>query len=142
MNDQLIQLTEAQALYYDDLKRLRGQRGRLLELLLDGKWHSNHKCAFVGGLSFNDSIFAFRQEGWQIESRHVRGGRWEFRLIGKSAPRDGHKPMTRPQRLIATTYMTAVQQALGAEATEAVLKAIPTWMDPVQRRSRGEVVRP
>ena len=107
--DQLVRLTEAQARYYDDLKRLRGQRGRLLELLLDGDWHSNHQCASVGGLSFNDSIFAFRQEGWRIESRHVRGGRWEFRLTGKAAPPDGHKPMTHPQRLVATAYTSAIQ---------------------------------
>jgi hypothetical protein len=127
----LVRLTEAQARYHDDLKRLRGQRGRLLELLLDGKWHPNHECASVGGLSFNDSIFAFRQEGWQIESRHVRGGHWEFRLLGKTAPGDGHKPMTRPQRLVATTYVTAVQEILGSEAREAVLTATPTWMHAV-----------
>jgi hypothetical protein len=125
MNDQLVRLTEAQALYYDYLKRLRGQRGTLLELLLDGEWHSNHKCASVGGLSFNDSIFAFRQEGWQIESRHVRGGRWEFRLLGKSAPTDGHKPMTRPQRLVATTYMTAIQQALGTRGQRSSAQRHP-----------------
>jgi hypothetical protein len=130
--DQLVRLTEAQALYYDDLKRLRGQRGRLLELLLDGEWHPNHKCASIGGLSFNDSIFAFRQEGWQIESRHVRGGHWEFRLIGKAAPADDHKPMTRPQRLVATTYMTAIQETLGSEAAASVNLLIPDWLRPEQ----------
>ena len=138
MNEQHVQLTEAQARYYDDLKRLRGQRGRLLELLLDGKWHSNEECASIGGLSFNDSIFAFRQEGWQIESRHVRGGRWEFRLLGKVAPRDGHKPMTRPQRFVATTYITAIQQTLGSEARDAVLKATPAWMHPAPQPREEE----
>jgi hypothetical protein len=136
-------LTEAQAQYYDDLKRLRGQRGRLLELLLDGKWHPNHECASVGGLSFNDSIFCFREEGWQIDSRHVRGGHWEYRLLGKTTPRDTHKPMTRPQRLVATAYMTAIQESCGSEAKQAVLAAVPTWMRPIALplRAGAEVAR-
>ena len=89
-------LTDAKARYYDDLKRLRGRRGLLLDLLMDGKWHPNWECASVGGLSFNDSFYAFRREGWLIESRPKRGGRWEFRLHGKAEPLQGHKPMSRP----------------------------------------------
>jgi hypothetical protein len=125
MNEPLVHLTEAQARYYNDLKRLRGKRGLLLELLLDGKWHDIHECASAGGLSFNDSIFAFRQEGWLIESRHVRGGDWQFRLVGEAAPRDGHKPMTRPQRVVALAYLTAIEETLGPEAKDAVLEATP-----------------
>jgi hypothetical protein len=122
------ELTEAQALYYDDLKRLRGQRGALLELLLDGAWHANHECARVGGLSFNDSIFAFRQEGWIIESRHVRKGLWKFRLLGKAEPPVGHKPMTRPQRAVAGHVMYVIEKELGDAAVVTVQAALPKWM--------------
>ena len=122
------ELTEAQALYYDDLKRLRGQRGALLELLLDGKWHANHECASIGGLSFNDSIFAFRQEGWIIESRHVRHGLWKFRLLGKAEPPSGHKPMTAPQRVVAGHFMHVITKELGDAAADALYQALPKWM--------------
>lgn len=121
-------LTEAQARYQDDLKRLRGRRGLLLDLLLDGEWHRNHECAEVGGLSFNDSIFAFRNEGWIIESRHVRGGVWEFRLVGMSQKPTGHKPMTRPQKVVAGHYMYVITELLGGEAALAVWDAVPEWM--------------
>lgn len=130
-------LTEAQLRYYDDLKRLKGRRGLLLELLLDGRWHPNHECAAVGGLSFNDSIFTFRKEGWVIESRHVRGGIWEFRLAGKADPPQGHKPMSRPQRLVAGHYMHVISQQLGLSASLKVRRAVPEWMhcDPKEATS-------
>ena len=121
-------LTNAQLLYYQDLSRLRGQRGRLMELLLDGEWHPNHQLARVGGLSFNDSIFALRQEGWQIESRHRKGGTWEFRLTGKGEPPSGHKPMSRPQVVIAGHYMHVITATLGMSATRCIRNALPEWM--------------
>jgi hypothetical protein len=114
--------------YYDDLRRLRGQRGRLLELLLDGEWHRNHDCAEVGGLSFNDSIFAFRQQGWIIESRKLRGGIWEFRLTGKGDPPEGHKAMSRPQRYVAAHYLYVIKDKLGETAMKKVLENLPNWM--------------
>jgi hypothetical protein len=130
MNEPVRTLTEAQARYYDDLKRLRGRRGALLDLLLDGQWHPNHECADIGGLSFNDSIYALRKEGWQIESRSIRGGLWEFRLLGKSDPPTGHQPMTRPQRKVAGAYAHAIRERLGADAYLDVLTALPDWMCP------------
>jgi hypothetical protein len=123
-----VHLTEAQARYYEDLSRLRGQRGKLMELLLDGKWHPNYECAEAGGLSFNDSIFAFRQEGWIIESRYEKGGVWEFRLVGKGEPRTGHKPMSRPQRVVAGHYMHAITESFGEDAASEIRAALPTWM--------------
>ena len=121
-------LTEAQALYYQDLARLRGQRGKLLELLIDGEWHPNHECARVGGLSFNDSIFAFRKEGWLIESRPIGHGVWEFRLTGKGDPPTGHKPMSRPQQVVAAHYMHVITQALGFQAARTIRRDLPEWM--------------
>jgi hypothetical protein len=121
-------LTEAQARYYEDLNRLRGQRGKLMELLLDGKWHPNYECAQEGGLSFNDSIFAFRQEGWIIESRYKKGGVWEFKLVGKGERREGHRPMSRPQAVVAGHYMHVISEHLGHEAAESVREALPAWM--------------
>jgi hypothetical protein len=126
-------LTEAQALYYDDSLRLRGQRGRLLELLLDEEWHPNHECAKVGGLSFNDSIFAFRQEGWIIHSRKKKGGIWEFRLTGKGDPPEGHKAMSRPQELVAAHYTYAISKELGFRDFRRFQRALPKWMQTEPR---------
>ena len=121
-------LTEAQTLYYDDLRRLRGQRGLLLELLLDGEWHPNYECAEVGGLSFNDSIFAFRKEGWIVESRKKKGGIWEFRLTGKGDPPEGHKAMSRPQRLVAAHYTHLLHRELGFATAMKIRRVLPEWM--------------
>ncbi len=131
-------LTEAQALYYDDLKRLRGQRGKLFELFLDGRWHSNHECAKVGGFSYNDSIFAFRQEGWLIESRRVKGGHWKFRLVGRAEQPTGHKPMTRPQKVVASHYMYVITELLGDDAAWVVWCGVPDWMQAPPRAIEGE----
>ena len=128
MSAAVTNLSEAQAFYYADLARLRGRRGALLELLLDGCWHPNHECAEVGGLSFNDSILAFRKEGWLIESRHVQRGRWEFRLVGKGEPPAGHKPMSRPQALVAQHYMHVITTKLGAHTAARIREALPGWM--------------
>ena len=124
-------LSEAQARYYADLNRQRGNKGLLLELLLDGEWHANRDCASVGGLSFNDTLFCLRKEGWVIESRHVRGGTWEFRLTGKTEPDDSHRPLTRPQRLVARTYEKAIEEKLGAATLETVRGELPPWMRSV-----------
>ena len=121
-------LTEAQARYYEDLARLRGRRGELLELLLDERWHPNHECAEIGGLSFNDSIFALRKEGWIIESRFVKKGLWEFRLVGKGEPPTGHKQMSRPQHLVAAHYMWLIANKLGFSQATEIRTLLPEWM--------------
>ena len=114
MNKNPIPLTEAQVLYYDDLARLRGKRGDLLELLFDGLWHPNYDCAKVGGLSFNCSIAALRREGWLIESRPKGHGVWEYRLTGKGDPPS--PKMSRPQAVISDHYASAIHRTLGGEA--------------------------
>jgi hypothetical protein len=131
-------LTDAQARYYDDLARLRGQRGKLLELLIDEEWHPNYQCAEVGGLSFNDSIFAFRKEGWVIESRPRRGGVWEFRLTGKGDLPEGHKPMSRPQVVVAGHYMHVITDKLGTSTAAQIRTALPEWMQTDARPLNDE----
>ena len=120
-------LTDAQILYHGDLARLRGQRGALLELLTDEEWHPNYECAGVGGLSFQCSIYAFRREGWIIESRPKKGGIWEYRLVGKGDP-PPHPAMSRPQRLIAGHYLYVIETEIGSEAASKVQNAVPEWM--------------
>lgn len=129
-------LTDAQIIYYQDLSRLRGQRGKLLELLIDGEWHPNYQLAEIGGLSFNDSIYAFRKEGWAIESRPVGRGVWEFRLTGKTDPPTGHKPMSRPQVVVAAHYMHVITETLGAAAANKITNALPDWMRAEPRAAR------
>ena len=122
------QLTEAEARYYHDLTRLRGRRGLLLALLVDEQWHPNHELAAVAGLSYNDSIHSFRKEGWIIESRPARGGVWEYRLGGKADPPTGHKPMSRPQKVVAGHYMHVISERLGHLAAQQVSRGMPEWL--------------
>jgi hypothetical protein len=119
-------LSEAQALYYHDLARLRGQRGALMELLIDGQWHPNHECSEVGGLSFQCSIYAFRREGWIIESRWKKAGLWEYRLTGKGDPPP--QRMSRAQRTVAARYSRAIEDEAGDEILAAVNDSLPAWM--------------
>jgi hypothetical protein len=121
-------LLDARIRYYDDLRRLRGRRGLLLALLIDGKWHPNTECASMGGLSFNHSIYAFRREGWLIESRRGEGGVWEFRLHGKRDRLANPKEMSRPQRAVADAYTDAIRTALGPDRVAEVTRLIPGWM--------------
>jgi hypothetical protein len=79
-------------------------------------------------VSFNDSIFSLRQEGWLIESRHVLGGTWELRLIGRTTPPEGHKPMTRPQKVVAREYAKAIAAVAGTDTLASVREALPEWM--------------
>jgi hypothetical protein len=120
-------LTLAQELYWSDYNRLAGKRHELLQLLFDGKWHKNSECAAIQ-LSFNDTFFALRKDGWIIESRRVKGGKWEFRLLGKGEPPTTHKPMSRPQHLVAAHILYTLEKADGPYAMERVRKRLPEWM--------------
>lgn len=121
-------LTEARARYYEDLKQLRGRRGLLLDLLIDGEWHRNTECASIGGLSFNHSLYSFRREGWLIESRRREGGVWEFRLLGKADRPPNREEMSRPQRAVAGAYTNAIRSALGPERMVEITRLVPAGM--------------
>jgi hypothetical protein len=121
-------LTEAQVRFHSSEGRLHGQRGRLFDLLSDGKWHSNADCAMIGGLSFNGAIYALRQKGWIVESRYISRGEWHFRLIGKGEPR---KPrMNHFHRHIARRYTEAISAICDEATLEAVHARLPIWMRP------------
>lgn len=121
-------LLEARTRYYEDLRRLRGRRGLLLDLLIDGEWHSNTECAAIGGLSFNHSIYVFRREGWRIESQRKEGGAWEFRLLGKAVPPRSRKHMSRPQRAVAGAYTKAIRSGFGPDRVAEITRLVPDWM--------------
>ena len=55
---------------------------------------------------FQCSPYSARKDGWIIESRRVRGGTWEYRLVGKGESND-KTMMNRPQREIAARFRTA-----------------------------------
>jgi hypothetical protein len=107
-----------------------------MELLLDGRWHPNHELARVAGLSFNDSIFALRREGWLIESCYVKGGTWEFRLVGKGDPPTGHKAMSRPQAVVAGHYMHVITKALGMRPQPKCARDYPSGWCPTRESGR------
>lgn len=114
--------------YYYDEDRLRGKRGELFALLQDGKWHTNGELANAGGLSYAVSLSRFRDAGWLIECRHVKGGIWKYRLEGKGEPRTGHRRMTKPQQYVAREFEETIKRELGADAHNTVRAALPAWM--------------
>jgi hypothetical protein len=128
-------LSEAQLRYYVDEARLRGKRGELLDLLLDGDWHPNHDCADIT-VCFHSAIYALRNEGWLIRSRHHQGGTWEYRVVGKTEPPPPTSLMNPQQRRIARIYTDAITTKLGGNALATILPAIPDWMRLDPPRSR------
>lgn len=55
----------------------------LLELLSDGEWHSNGECAEYAGFRYGGRKFELERDGYIIDKRHVKGGRWDYRLSGR-----------------------------------------------------------
>src|SRR6185503_21000418 len=55
---------------------------RVLAVLQDGLWHPNHELATpeCGGLRAVGRIAELRKR-YPIEKRHVKSGRWEYRLV-------------------------------------------------------------
>jgi hypothetical protein len=118
--------TEAQARYWYDEPRLRGQRRRLFELLSGGSWHSNSECSSVGGLSFNGAIYTLRQKGWIVESRYISRGKWEFRLVGRGQAR--RPRMNHFHRHAVRQYTDAIAKVCDASTLEAIQARVPDWM--------------
>jgi len=115
------QLTDAQINFAKDEGRVRTRRAALLELLLDGEWHPNYECSRVGGLSFHCSLYELRKEGWRIESRHARGGVWEYRLVGRQEETvTDSLSLSRPQRRVAEGLLIAVRKAYGSTGLDRV----------------------
>jgi hypothetical protein len=82
----------------------------------------------VGGVSFHCSIYTLRQEGWEIESRHHEGGVWEYRLVGRGAPRETRARLTRPQTRVARELVTAIKKAFGEAGAERVRDNSAPWL--------------
>ena len=64
------------------LKELGSNRSRLLDLLSDGEWHSQHECVEAGGLRYGARIKELREQGHRIETRDLPGSprRFFYRL--------------------------------------------------------------
>jgi len=120
-------LTEAQKNYQSDRARLRTRKMALLELLQDGKWHPNYELATVGGLSFNSYLYQLRNAGWQIESRRIRGGVWEQRLIGRDNPRP-RPGLSRPQQQVADEFSVAVRKIYGEDGWRRIRYQLSPWI--------------
>ena len=105
--------------------RLGGNRGALLELLGDRKWHPNYACAAAGGLSFGGSLHALRCYGWLIDSRFIRRGLWEYRLTGKGPPRPRRTGLSGPQERVAEAYETAIVAITDNAALGQVRAEVP-----------------
>jgi hypothetical protein len=121
-------LTEAQKNYPTDQKRIRTQKAALLDLLQDRKWHPNYQLAEVGGLSFNSYLYHLRLDGWVIESRPVRGGVWEQKLVGRGNP-PPRQELSRPQQRVLDDFALAVQKVYGAQGLERVRGQLSPWLN-------------
>ena len=121
-------LTPAQKNYAKDEKRIRTQKAALLDLLLDGRWHPNYQLAEVGGLSFNSYLYKLRLDGWEIESRLLRRGVWEQKLVGRNGnprPREG---LSGPQKQVANDFTLAVRKVYGDEGLSRVRQHLSPWL--------------
>ena len=121
-------LTQSQQNHGRDKKRVQTRRAALLEFLMDGLWHPNYDCSRVGGLSFNCSLYALRKEGWDIESRHVKGGVWELRLRGKKPTTPLSQSLSGPQRRVANEFALAIKKAYGYSGSEQVEGHLSPWL--------------
>lgn len=53
----------------------------LLDLLADGRAHDQHEVLRAAGYRYTGRVKDLRDRGHNIESIHVRGSVWMFRLI-------------------------------------------------------------
>jgi hypothetical protein len=121
-------LTEAQKNYPTDQKRIRTQKAALLDLLQDRKWHPNYQLADVGGLSFNSYLYQLRLDGWIIESRLVRRGVWEQKLIGRGNPRRSRDGLSGPQQRVLEDFALAVRKVYGDEGWNRIIGELSPWL--------------
>jgi hypothetical protein len=132
------ELSTAQQNYYSDRPRIRTRRAALLDLLQDGQWHSNYELVKVGGLSFNSYLYKLRNAGWQIESRHIRGGEWQQRLVGKSEPRR-REGLSRPQQRVADELAFAVRKVYGEYGWKRIAREFSPWFLDAVRAEYADV---
>lgn len=60
------------------------KKDAMLNLLRDGKWHANTELQEVAGYCYSARKSELRRDGWIIRPRHVKGGKWEYRLAGRN----------------------------------------------------------
>lgn len=128
INSSTNDLTAAQLNYKTDRRRILSRKKALFNLFSDRNWHPNYECARVGGLSFQGSIFAFRNAGWIIESRPMKGGVWEYQLRGKSAQPRAAPALSRPQRRVADEFLLGVRKAYGDAGVERLRRHLSPWL--------------
>jgi hypothetical protein len=66
-------------------KRRESLRDALLDYMRarTGQWLPNHELCEVGGMRAVGARLCEIRKEWVIEKRHVKGGSWEFRLMGR-----------------------------------------------------------
>lgn len=122
-------INEPDSVPEEELRRWRSNRAELRDLLSDGEWHKNYELAEAGGLSFHGSLYALRQQGWIIETKYIKRGLWEYRLVAKGEPRPKPRMSEREAR-IARLYLLAAEESFGHEATERLRETLPEGVWP------------
>ena len=61
-------------------KRHLTKREQILQLLMDGKWHSNAELSKITP-RYGARLKELRDEGWIIEKEYVGEGLWLYRLV-------------------------------------------------------------
>jgi hypothetical protein len=67
------------------IQELATNKARLLELLGDGRWHDQWELVKAGGLRYSARIMELRGDGHAVETHHVRGRQWSYRLVPKAS---------------------------------------------------------
>ena len=61
-------------------------RERLLDLLLDGRWHSWQECQSVGGVRYSARLLELKRQGHRIETRGEKHSGFDYRHVGVGKP--------------------------------------------------------
>lgn len=57
----------------------------ILDVLKDRVWHSNREIMEAGGFCYTARISELRNDGYIIEAKYVKDGKYAYKLMGKKA---------------------------------------------------------
>lgn len=100
-------------------------RERLLDLLLDGNWHSWKECQSVGGARYSARMLELKRLGHRIETRGEKQSGFDYRHIGVGDPQEKRVKVYLTEAdagdllsgILTPEARTAISDALGSFQT-------------------------
>jgi hypothetical protein len=133
-NPKTSELTAAQKTHASVRKRIQTRQDVLLRLLSDGHWHPNYECSETAGVSWHCYLYSLRKIGWIIQSRRVKGGVWEYMLLGRGRQTQAPAALSGPQQRVLTEVATAIRKIYGEQGVQQVAQRLSPWLaDEVMR---------